>query len=77
MGKQRQDQFSSSSGHSAAPLELVHTDIWGSSPISARNRVIYFLTFIYNFFKEAMGLPHEGKVRSLHQNQGLEDQDGE
>nr|XP_019703355.1 uncharacterized protein LOC109505324 [Elaeis guineensis] len=34
MGKQRRVQFNISTTHSAAPLELVHTDVWGPAPVS-------------------------------------------
>ena len=41
MKKKRRVQFASSSAHNAAPLELVHTDVWGPTPISVRNGVRY------------------------------------
>ena len=52
MEKQRRVQFASSSTCSVAPLELVHTDVWGSAPILARNRMRYFLTFIDDFSRK-------------------------
>ena len=52
MEKQRRVQFVSSSAHSAAPLKLVHTDVWGPALISVRNGVRYFLIFIDNFSRK-------------------------
>ena len=52
MGKQRRIQFSSSSAHNVAPLELVHTDVWGPSPILAQNGARYFLTLIDDFLRK-------------------------
>ena len=31
---------------------LVHTDVWGPAPISARNGMRYFLTFMDDFLKK-------------------------
>ena len=45
-------QFTTSSACSAAPLELVHTDVWGLAPVSARNGVRYFLIFIDDFLRK-------------------------
>ena len=52
MKKQRRVQFASSSARSAAPLELVHTDVWRPAPISVKNGVRYFLTFIDDFSRK-------------------------
>ena len=52
MGKQRRIQFSSSLAHYVAPLELVHMDVWGPSPVLARNGARYFLTLIDDFSRK-------------------------
>ena len=50
--KVEESMFANSLAHNAAPLELVHTDVWGSAPISGRNGVRYFLTFIDDFLRK-------------------------
>ena len=52
MGKQRRVQFNISTACSAAPLELVHTDVWGSAPVLARNGARYFMTLIDDFSRK-------------------------
>ena len=51
-GKQHRIRFVCSSKHSAAVLELVHSDIWGPAPVLARDGAKYFLTFIDNFSRK-------------------------
>lgn len=31
------------------PLELIHTDLWGPSPVKSRNGFTYYVSFIDNF----------------------------
>ena len=52
MEKQKRVQIVNSSTHNVAPLELVHMDVWGPSPILARNGARYFLTFIDDFSRK-------------------------
>lgn len=43
--------FSTSSMTSNAPLELIHSDIWGPSPISLMDGFTYYLLFVYHYTK--------------------------
>ena len=52
MRKQRRVQFNISTARSAAPLELVHTDVWGPAPVLARNGARYFMTLIDDFSRK-------------------------
>ena len=50
-GKQHRVKFASSSKRSEGVLELVHSDVWGLAPVSARGGSRYFVTFIDDFFR--------------------------
>ena len=52
MGKQRRVQFNISTTRSAAPLELVHTNVWGSALVLARSGARYFMTLIDVFSRK-------------------------
>ena len=52
MDNQRRVQFTISIARSAAPLKLVHTDVWGPAPVSARNGARYFMTLIDDFSRK-------------------------
>ena len=49
--KQHRIKFASSTKRSEGILELVHSDVWGPAPVSARGGARYFVTFIDNFSK--------------------------
>lgn len=41
--------YSSSTSECSSPLNIVHTDLWGPSPVTSRNGYKYYVTFIYQF----------------------------
>lgn len=45
----KQTKVKESSWRSQDVLELVHSDVWGSSPIPSRNGALYFVTFIDDY----------------------------
>lgn len=49
--------FFSSSGNS--PFTLVHSNVWGPSPIVSKTSICYFLTFVDDFFLYDLDLFHE------------------
>lgn len=49
MAKAHKLSFLSSS--SSLPLELVHSDVWGPSPITSSNNFHYYLIFVDDFSK--------------------------
>ncbi len=51
-GKQHRVKFANSFKRSEGVLELVHSDVWGPAPISARGGARYFLTFIDDFSRK-------------------------
>lgn len=49
MGKQYRMKFAICLACGVVPLELVHTEVWGSALVLTRNGVRYFLTLIGEF----------------------------
>lgn len=50
-GKHHQGHFSSSQLRASKPLELVHTDLWGPTPILSREWFRYYVHFINDHSK--------------------------
>jgi Reverse transcriptase (RNA-dependent DNA polymerase)/gag-polypeptide of LTR copia-type len=51
MAKAHQLPFSTSSSTSTSPLELVHSDVWGPSPVTSWNGYRYYIVFVDDFSK--------------------------
>ncbi|KAJ4744580.1 polyprotein [Rhynchospora pubera] len=74
MAKAHQLPFSSSSSSTVSPLELVHSDLWGPSPIVSSNGYKYYISFVDDFsrftwiyfVKQKSDVPH---VFSLFKSQ--------
>lgn len=49
MGKSFKSPFQSSIFIEFFPLEVVHTDVWGYSPVSSLSRWRFYVTFIDDF----------------------------
>ncbi|KAJ3691762.1 hypothetical protein LUZ61_020926 [Rhynchospora tenuis] len=49
IAKSHKLSFSSSSSCTTSPLELVHSDVWGPSPIVSKNNFRYYLIFVDDF----------------------------
>jgi hypothetical protein len=49
-GKSHQLAFPKSVSMSQAPLELIHSDVWGPTPMSV-GRKIYYVSFVDDFSK--------------------------
>jgi hypothetical protein len=49
-GKSHQLAFPKSVSMSQAPLELIHSDVWGPAPMSV-GRKIYYVSFVDDFSK--------------------------
>jgi len=49
MGRQRRVAFSTSQHKTKDLLDLIHTDVWGPSPVASIGGVRYYVTFIDDF----------------------------
>jgi hypothetical protein len=49
LGKQSVLPFNNSDSISSAPLDLVHSDVWGPAPILTMGRSRYFVIFVDNY----------------------------
>lgn len=53
--------FNNSSSHSSAPLQLVHTDLWGPSPILSSFDFRYYVVFVDEFSRYTWLYPFKYK----------------
>jgi len=52
MGRQRRVTFSTSQHKTKDLLDLIHTDVWGSSPVVFIGGARYYVTFIDDFSRK-------------------------
>src|SRR3954468_23155334 len=64
LGRQRRVSFSTSEHRSKGLLDLIHTDVWGPSPVESVGGAKYFVTFIDDFSQKVWTffLKHKSKV---------------
>ncbi|KAM2657198.1 hypothetical protein EV1_012593 [Malus domestica] len=65
MGKCSKLPFSSVSCSSSKPLELLHTDIWGPSPVSSVHGFRYYIIFVDDFSKYCWFFPLKYKSEAF------------
>ena len=67
--KSRQFPYSSSNNKSGAPLDLIHSDVWGPAPISVGN-CAYYVSFIddYSRYTWIFLLKHKSEVFRVFNN---------
>lgn len=58
--------FSLSMSHTRAPLELVHSDVWGPSPLDSISGFKYYLIFIDDFTRFCWLFPLRSKSEVFH-----------
>ena len=49
-GKQTALPFNNSVSHALSHFDLIHSDVWGSSPITTQSGSLYFVIFVDDFF---------------------------
>jgi hypothetical protein len=59
LGKQVQLPYPSSETVSQCPFDLVHSDVWGSTPFVSKGGHKYYIIFIDVFFSSHMDLFYE------------------
>ena len=52
MSRQRRIAFSESQHKTKGLLDLIHTDVWGSSPVASIGGARYYITLIDDFSKK-------------------------
>src|SRR4051812_48430507 len=64
LGRQRRVSFSTSEHMSKGLLDLIHTDVWGPSPVASVGGAKYFVTFIADFSRKVwiFFLKHKSEV---------------
>jgi hypothetical protein len=64
LGKMTQLPFPTSCTKTTAPLQLVHSDVWGPAPVTAHNGTKYYVSFIDDFsrFTWFFPLKHKSEV---------------
>ena len=50
-GKQTTLPFNNSVSHALSPVDLIHFDVWGPSPITTQGGSCYFVIFVDDFSK--------------------------
>jgi transposase InsO family protein len=65
LGKMTQLPFSLSCTKSTAPLQLVHSDVWGPAPITSINGTRFYVSFIDDFSKFTWFFPLKHKSQVL------------
>ncbi|KAM0987670.1 hypothetical protein ACFX2I_011694 [Malus domestica] len=65
MGKCSKLPFPYVSYSSSKPLELLHTDIWGPSPVSSVQGFQYYIIFVYDFSKYCWFFPLKYKSEAF------------
>ncbi|PKU70162.1 Retrovirus-related Pol polyprotein from transposon TNT 1-94 [Dendrobium catenatum] len=53
--------FSHTASRSLTPLQLIHTDVWGPSPVSSHQGFLYYVAFIDDFSKFTWVFPIHNK----------------
>lgn len=61
-GKSYQFNFPSSNSRVKAPLKLIHTDVWGPTPIMSQKRFKYYVRFLDNYSMFTWLYPLETKA---------------
>ena len=61
LGKMSQLPFAISCIHATEPLQLVHSDVWGPTPITSINGSKYYVSFIDDFSKYTWFFPLKNK----------------
>jgi len=46
-------------------LDLIHTDLWGPSPVAFNGNARYYVTLIDDFSKKSLGILLEAEIRSI------------
>ena len=64
MGRQHRIAFSTSQHKTKGLLDLIHTDVWGPSPVASIGGARYYVTFIDDFSRKVWiyFLKHKSKV---------------
>ena len=64
LGRQRRVSFSTSEHRSKGLLDLIHTDVWGPSPVASIGGARYYVTFIDDFSRKVWTffLKHKSEV---------------
>ena len=70
MRTQHRVAFSTSKHQTKSLLDLIHTDVWGPSPVASIEGTRYYVTFIDDFSK-TLGILLEAKIRSISKVQGV------
>ena len=67
LGKLHNASFPHSSSHATTPLELVHSDIWGLSPLSSSEGFMYYIQFLddYSRYTWLFPLRTKAEVKSI------------
>ncbi|KAL5543220.1 hypothetical protein UlMin_010930 [Ulmus minor] len=64
-GKSHLLPFSKSTSHASIPLELIHTDIWGPSPVISNSGFKYYIHFVDDFSRYTWIYPLKQKSDAL------------
>uniref|UniRef100_A0A2N9FMC6 Integrase catalytic domain-containing protein n=1 Tax=Fagus sylvatica TaxID=28930 RepID=A0A2N9FMC6_FAGSY len=69
-GKLHQFPFPSSSFTATAPLELVHSDVWGPAPVTSINGTRFYVSFVDHFtrFTWLFPIKHKSQVLATFQH---------
>ena len=64
-GKVHKLHFGVTENKTASPLELIHTDLWGPTPITSLNGYRYYISFIDDYSRYTLIYPLKAKSQAL------------